>query len=184
MNVIDIVLLLVLAGTFILGFFLGVIRVLLAIGAWAVAFLLAANLREPLGGYLASQWTNLSVGYVHMLAFGMIAIIIFVGLLVLVRLGARGPKGVSSVPLIDDVLAGVLGVVLGVLIMAATWVILASFYGPTATGAGTPEAEWSLRLYALLQESTVARTLIGLVAPVMDLLFGWLTPQVVRDAIG
>lgn len=183
MNVIDIVLLLALAGTFILGFFQGVIRGLLAIGAWAVAFLLAANLRAPLGGYLASQWTNFSVDYVHMLALGIIAIVTFVGLLVLIHVGARGPKGVTSVPLLDDLMAGILGVVLGVLVMAAASVILATFYGPTAP-VGALEAEWSLQLYALLQDSTVARTLIGLVTPVMDLVLGWLTPQFVRDAIG
>lgn len=184
MNAVDIVFLLVLAGTFILGFFQGVIRGLLAIGAWAVAFLLAANLRSPLGGYLASQWTNFSVDYVHMLAFGIIAIVTFVGLLALIRVGARGPKGVTSVPLLDDLMAGTLGVVLGVLIMAATSVILATFYGPAAPGGAPLEAEWTIRLYALLQDSTVVRTLIGLVTPVMDVVFGWLTPQVVRDAIG
>ncbi len=46
---------------------------MLAIGAWAVAFLLAANLRESLGRYLASQWTNFAVDYVYLLAFGIIA---------------------------------------------------------------------------------------------------------------
>ncbi len=184
MNALDVVLLLVLAGTFILGYFQGVIRGLLAIGAWAVAFLLAANLRESLGRYLASQWTNFSVDYVYMLAFGIIAIVTFVTLLVLIRAGARGPKGVTSVPFIDGALAGVLGVALGVLIMTATSVILATFYGPTAPGGAALEAEWSIRVYAMLQDSTMAQTLIGAVAPVMELALGWLTPQVVRDAIG
>lgn len=184
MNAFDVVILVVLAGTFILGFLQGVVRGVLAIGAWAVAFLLAANLREPLGGYLASQWTNFSVDYVHMLAFGIIATLIFAGLVVLIQVGTRGPKGVTSVPLIDDLIAGSLGVVLGVLIMAATAVVLGTFYGPSAPGAAPMEAEWSVRLYALLQDSAVGRTLIGLVTPVMDLAFGWLTPQVVRDAIG
>ncbi len=48
----------------------------------------------------------------------------------LIGAGTRGPKGVTSVPFIDALLAGILGVVLGVLAL------------------------------------------------------GWLTPQVVRDAIG
>lgn len=107
---------------------------MLAIGAWAVAFLLAANLRESLGRYLASQWTNFAVDYVYLLAFGIIAIVTFVVLLVLIRAGTRGPKGVSSIPFVDALLAGSLGVVLGVLIMTATSVILATFYGPTAPG--------------------------------------------------
>jgi uncharacterized membrane protein required for colicin V production len=60
MNVLDIVMLLVLAGGFVLGFVQGVIRGVLAIGAWAVSFLVGANLRDPVGSYLASQWTNLT----------------------------------------------------------------------------------------------------------------------------
>ncbi len=60
MNVLDRVMLLVLAGGFVLGFFQGVIRGVLAIGAWAVSFLVGANLRDPAVGYLASQWTNLT----------------------------------------------------------------------------------------------------------------------------
>ncbi len=105
-------------------------------------------------------------------------------LLVLIRAGTRGPKGVTSVPFIDGALAGVLGVALGVLIMTATSVILATFYGPTAPGGAALEAEWSIRVYAMLQDSTLAQTLIGAVTPVMELALGWLTPQVVRDAIG
>jgi uncharacterized membrane protein required for colicin V production len=182
-NAVDIVLLLILAGAFILGFFQGVIRGLLAIGAWAVAFLLAANLRDPVGGYLASQWTNLSVDYVHMLAFGLMAILTLAVLLVLIQVGTRGPKGVTSMPLLDDLMAGLLGVVLAVLIMAATSVTLGTFYRPSAPGGALIEAEWSVRLYAFLIDSTVGSTPIGLVTPLMDLLFGWLTPQVVRDAM-
>jgi uncharacterized membrane protein required for colicin V production len=183
-NALDIVLLLVLAGTFILGYLQGVIRGLLAIGAWAVAFLLASNLRESLGRYLASQWTNFAVDYVYLLAFGIIAIVTFVVLLVLIRAGTGGPKGVTSMPFVDALLAGILGVVLGVLIMTATSVILATFYGPTAPGGAALEEEWSIRVYAVLQDSPLAQTLIGGVTPVMELAFGWLTPQVVRDAIG
>jgi len=131
-NAVDLVLLLVLAAAALLGFFQGVIRSLLAIGAWAVSFLLAANLRDPVGRYLASQWTSLSADYVYMLAFGSVAIVLLVVLLGAIRVRAR----------------------------------------------------WSARLYALLQDSTVGRTVIGFVTPVMDVLFGPLTPQVVRDAIG
>jgi len=104
--------------------------------------------------------------------------------LVLIRAGTRGPKGVSSIPLVDALLAGILGVVLGVLIMTATSVILATFYGATAPGGAALEEEWSIRVYAVLQDSPLAQTLIGGVTPVMELAFGWLTPQVVRDAIG
>lgn len=184
MNAADLVLLLVLAAAAVVGFFQGVIRSLLAIGAWAVSFVLAANLRDPVGRYLASQWTTLSADYVYMLAFGAVALVLLVVLLGAIRVGTRGPKGVTSVPLLDDVLAGALGVLFAALVIGATSVILATFHGPRAVAGTDPEAEWSAQLYAVLQDSSVGRTVIGLVTPVMDVLLGPLTPQVVRDGIG
>ncbi|CAN5780833.1 hypothetical protein BH24CHL8_BH24CHL8_11240 [soil metagenome] len=69
------------------------------------------------------------------------------------------------------------------LVMAAKSVILATIYGPDAAAGAASEAKWSGRLHAVLQDSTVGRTLIGLVTPVMEVIFGPLTPQVVHDAI-
>ncbi len=181
---VDIFLLAVLVAAFIMGYLQGVVRGLLAIAAWAVAFLLAANLREPLGSYLASQWTNLSLLYVHMLAFALIAVLTLLGLLVMIRVGTRGPKGVTSLPVLDGLMAGLLGVVFAVLIVAATFVILSTFHGPIASALVSPDGEWSLRLYVALQDSMVGGTLIDLVIPVMDFLFRPLTPQGVRDALG
>lgn len=184
MNMVDIFLLAVLVAAFIMGYLQGVVRGLLAIAAWAVAFLLAANLREPLGSYLASQWTNLSLLYVHMLAFALIAVLTLLGLLVMIRVGTRGPKGVTSLPMLDGLMAGLLGVVFAVLVVAATFVILSTFHGPIASALVSPDGEWSLRLYVALQDSMVGKTLIDLVIPVMDFLFRPLTPQGVRDALG
>ena len=55
---------------------------------------------------------------------------------------------------------------------------------PDTVQPSPAEAEWSWRLYAVLRDSTVGRTLVDLVTPLMHLAFGWLTPQVVRDTMG
>lgn len=43
---------------FVLGYAQGIIRRLLGIATILFSFLLAANLREPLGGFLAQYWTQ------------------------------------------------------------------------------------------------------------------------------
>ena len=48
----------------------GAIRRIVGIVSIVFAFLVAANLRDPVGGYLADQWQQYPSGYDHLLAFG------------------------------------------------------------------------------------------------------------------
>jgi len=57
-NLFDLLVILFLFGMFILGFIQGTVRRLLGLAAILFSFLLAANLREPLGNFLASNWTQ------------------------------------------------------------------------------------------------------------------------------
>ena len=77
MNILDINrfdLLVVLAcfGMFVLGFIQGTIRRVLGLAAMLFSFLFAANLRDPLGNYLASEWNQFPDEYAVMLGFGII----------------------------------------------------------------------------------------------------------------
>ena len=54
-----------------MGFLRGTVRALLAVGAWAVCFLIAAYMRMPIGGWLATKG-SLDAFYAKMLAFGAV----------------------------------------------------------------------------------------------------------------
>ena len=70
MTSVDIVLVLIIAGAFVLGFLWGVIRSLLMLAAWFVVFVLSAILSVPVGDYLSNQWNTYSADWDHMAAFG------------------------------------------------------------------------------------------------------------------
>ena len=56
-------------GFFVLGFAQGTIRRLLGLAAVMFSFLLAANLRDPLGSFLATNWTQFPREYAYMIGF-------------------------------------------------------------------------------------------------------------------
>ena len=57
---------------FVLGFVQGTIRRVLGLASMLFSFLFAANLREPLGGYLAENWNEFPDEYAVMLGFGIV----------------------------------------------------------------------------------------------------------------
>jgi hypothetical protein len=179
MNAGDVVLILILAGSFLIGFFQGVVRGLLGICAWAAAVVLGANLREPLGGYLAAQWTNFSPDYDRMLGFGIATVVVFVALLVVVQLWTTGPRGITPYPLVDDLVGGLLGDTLAILVIASAFVVLGTFYRApdVLPGAG---AAWTEELYRALIGSRIGSLIATNLVPFLGIVFGPLVPETVR----
>ena len=60
---------------FVVGFAQGVVRRLLGIVSIAFSFLLAANLRDTLGSFLATNWTQFPREYAYMIAFGILFVL-------------------------------------------------------------------------------------------------------------
>ena len=56
----DLVIFLALLAMFVVGYAQGVVRRLLGIGAILFSLFLAVQLREPLGSYLAKEWSGLA----------------------------------------------------------------------------------------------------------------------------
>jgi len=56
-------------GFFVLGFAQGTIRRLIGLASILFSFLLAANLADPLGTFLANNWTDQSKQYSYMIGF-------------------------------------------------------------------------------------------------------------------
>ena len=66
---VDLLLILVFMAFFVLGFAQGTIRRLIGIGSILFSFLFAANLADPLGSFLGSNWTQFPRQYSQMLGF-------------------------------------------------------------------------------------------------------------------
>jgi uncharacterized membrane protein required for colicin V production len=69
---VDLLIVLYFIGFFVLGFAQGTIRRLLGIGSILFSWFLAANLAEPLAGFLGANWTQFPEEYSYMVGFGTI----------------------------------------------------------------------------------------------------------------
>jgi uncharacterized membrane protein required for colicin V production len=170
---IEIVLIGLLVVGFIIGFFRGVIRSLLAIAAWGISFLFAAYLRAPLGDWLAHSAT-FSAFYADMVSFAVIFFGLF-GALILVVVLSRAPTEWSRHAVLDDVLGGVLGVVVVLLVVAAVIVMLDSYYAvenpPVSVDIG-----WPADLHRALTGSAIAGFVGDAVVHFLGFVLGPLLP--------
>ena len=174
----DILLGLVLAGAFLIGFFWGVVRGLLGLAAWLVTFLLAAHLSGPGGDYIQGQWRNFSPAFNHMLAFLITFGVLFTLGLILIQLGTRGSHDLSRYPIVDDILGGLLGAVLAILVVAAVIAILRTYYEPVPESSNV--ADWATNLYVALRTSTIGGQIESGVVPIMNTLLDPLLPSTIR----
>jgi hypothetical protein len=183
MTGVDIVLVLIIAGAFILGFVWGVIRSLVMLAAWFVVFVLAAILSQPVGDYLTRQWSSYDAAWNHMAGF---AILYFLGLtvsLILAWVGIRGPQGVTKYRLLDDIGSGALMAFVAVLSIAGWIVVLGTaYFGPA--GATVLGPDWTRDLYnQLVQGSQIGSGLADTLIPALGAILGLLLPGYVREVM-
>ena len=180
----DLFILLALLGMFIVGYAQGVVRRLLGIGAILFSLFLAAQLRQPLGQYLANQWTTIAPEYSHMVAFGSVFFAAAVAISLGIQITYRPAPLFSRYPVLDEILGGILGVIEGVIILVAILLILDPYY--TAPGVkervGLGEFTLLRTLHELLDPTVTADFLRHTVIPILFALVGFLFPQDVRDA--
>ena len=84
-NIFDLLVLGALMGMFVLGYIQGVIRRLIGIVSIIFSFVLAANLRGPLGDFLARNWTQFPAEYSRMIGFGVVFAVSAIGLALIVQ---------------------------------------------------------------------------------------------------
>ncbi|MDQ3870423.1 MAG: CvpA family protein [Chloroflexota bacterium] len=180
LNVVDLVLLVILAGAFLLGFFQGAIRQLLGLLAWLISFLLAANLRDPVGDFLGRYWTFFPSGYNQMLAFGLVFIVLFVIVNILTQVRYRRAVIHSRMTVLDEIIGGLLGALLAVLIVTTAIIVLDSYYARGGTG-GTADVAWIGQTYRALTDSRIAASLHASLIPGLLAILGPLLPPEVRD---
>ncbi len=127
---IDLGLLLGLAAFFFLGVVQGAIRRLLGIASMLVAFILAANLRNPVGDFLAGNWTQFDLGYNRLLAFGIVFAAGSVAASITIQGFYKRQDLSTEHPIADDIVGGLLGLLQGIVVLTMLVIIFNSYTLP------------------------------------------------------
>ncbi len=161
---------------FVLGYAQGVVRRLLGIAIVVFSFLLAANLRDALGSFLASNWTQFPREYSYMLAFGFLFVVfMIVGTIIIQATYKPAPLFVKA-PVLDELLGGVLGVVQALLIVAAGIAILDSFFR-LPVGIGDQQVQFLKDLYGAVNQSQSVTVFRQTLLPLLVTVTGPLLPS-------
>jgi uncharacterized membrane protein required for colicin V production len=175
---IDLFIILLLVGGFLLGFFRGAVRQLTSIGAWLISFLLAAHLAAPLGGWLVEQAPSYSLEYASFLAFGAVFALLLTAGALIFQVAGTNVALTRHVPL-DSVVGGVLGTTLLLLVATSLVIILDSYFGVIGS-PGTAEFQLLRNAHQATEGSTIANVLRQTLVPLLGTLLGPILPVEVR----
>jgi uncharacterized membrane protein required for colicin V production len=174
----DLVIVLALMAMFILGYAQGLVRRLLGIAAIVFSLVLAALIRPSLGNYLTGEWTGIPAEYSHMVAFGAVFVAAAVTFSVGIQLMYRPAPLLTRYPVLDEILGGILGVVEGVIILIAVFLILDPYYtNPVSDTIRTGEFTLLRTVHELLDPTLTADVLRNGVIPPILSVFGFVFPR-------
>ncbi len=173
----DLLLVLFFMGCFVLGFAQGAIRRVIGIGAIMFSFLLAANLYEPLGAFLGSNWSQFSRQYAYMVGFGTV----FVAAVIAFALVAQGfykPQPLfAKARWADEVIGGVLGLIEAGIILGAVVIILGSFFLVPGIAQDPQELLGLRELWTFLESSRIVDYFQSVLIPGFFAVFDLFIPD-------
>jgi uncharacterized membrane protein required for colicin V production len=180
----DMFIFLALLAMFVVGYAQGVVRRLLGIGAILFSLFLAAQLRQPLGEYLAREWSTIAQSYSYMVAFGAVFAAAAITISLGIQLTYRPAPLFNKYPVLDEIVGGLLGVLEGFIILVAILLILDPHYSlpEVKETVGRGEFTFLRTIHELLDTSVTAEFIRNNVIPGLFLVIGFLFPQDVRDA--
>jgi uncharacterized membrane protein required for colicin V production len=162
---------------FVLGFIQGTIRRLLGLASMLFSFLVAANLRDPLGGYLAVNWNQFPDEYAVMLGF----LIVFVTASVVFTLVIQGFYHKQSIfqkaTFADELIGGFLGIIQALFLVMCVIVILDSFFRIPTIPKTEGELPQLRALYDFINSSATVDVFRSRMIPGFFSVFGLLIPQ-------
>ncbi len=164
-----------LCAFFFLGVMQGAIRRILGIIAILFAFLLAANLRDPVGDFLASNWTQFDVGYNRLIAFGGVFAVGTAAFSIVIQGFYKRTDIVAGRPIVDDIAGGALGLLQAFLLLTIAVVIFNSYTLPTAQSGDVTLLRQAQDL--LIHQSHIAGGVKDIVVPVFIHALSLLLPS-------
>ncbi|MBM4408974.1 MAG: hypothetical protein FJ038_10345 [Chloroflexi bacterium] len=180
-NLLDLLVILLLVAAFVVGFLQGAVRRLIGIAAATFSLILAAQLRAPLGDYLASNWLQFPPTYPHMLAFGAVFVISVIVIAIITQLYyERGPL-LPKTPLADPLLGGLLGMVEAMVLIGGLVLVLDSYFLPSSVIAGAGEFVVIRDLASAVDVSRTAALFRDDLFPAFFFVIGLLIPEELRS---
>jgi uncharacterized membrane protein required for colicin V production len=165
---------------FIVGFMQGTIRRVLGIGSMVFSFLLAANLRDPLGAFFADNWRQFPAEYSYLLAF----LLVFVAATLVFSLMIQ--SFYTTQPLwekyrfLDELIGGILGVLQAILFIAILVVILDSFFQVPGIPVSNGELPFIRDFWMFFDASATAQSFRDAILPVFFAIFGIFVPAEIQ----
>lgn len=180
-NPFDLLVLLILAALFILGYIQGTIRRLLGIASLLFSFLLAANLRGPLGDFLVSNWTQFPAEYSRMIGFGTIFVAASLAFSLVIQAFYRRVPLFDKYTVVDELLGGFLGIVQGVILLGVMIVILDSYFQIPGLAPRSGELPFLRELFNAYDGSTTASIFRTTLIPAFFAVTGLFIPTDLRS---
>ncbi len=179
-NLFDVLVILFLFGMFVLGYIQGTIRRLLGLAAIVFSFLLAGQLRDPLGAFLARNWTQYPPEYSYMLAY--LFLFTFTGILfsVIIQSFYHTQPLFENARFVDEIIGGTLGVVEGLVLIGCGIIILDSYFKLPGMADGKAWLPFLPSIYALYNQSATADLFRTTLIPGTIAVIGALLPESVR----
>jgi len=183
-NLVDVLVILVLFGFFILGFIQGTIRRLVGILSIVFSFYLAAQIQVPLGKFLGDNWNQFPREYGAMIGF----LTVFVAAVLAFSLVIQGTY--KKAPLfanyswIDEILGGLLGLLQGFLLLLFLVIILDQFFLLSNFPKDDDELPLLRDLWTAIDGSGIGSLLHTSVIPGLINVTGFLIPESIKLLYG
>jgi uncharacterized membrane protein required for colicin V production len=176
-NKFDLLVVLFLFGMFVLGFIQGTIRRVLGLASMLFSFLFAANLRGPLGGYLAQNWNDYPDEYAVMLGFAIVFVAATIAFTVVIQGFYHKQELFKRATFADEMIGGLLGIVQGLFLIGAIIIILDSFFQIPTIPISPNEFGWIRSFWEAIDPSTTAQIFRSTLIPGFISVFGLLIPS-------
>jgi uncharacterized membrane protein required for colicin V production len=170
-------------GMFVLGYIQGVIRRLIGIVSVSFAFIVAAQARDPLGDWLSGNWVQYSAGYNRMIAFGLVFVTIAISLALITQFNYKTQMLWPKTPFVEEVVGGLLGVVQGIIILLAVFIIIDPYFRTTGGAAASGELPFLRGFHDAFTGSTTEAIYRSTLIPGFLALFGALIPDTIEAGL-
>jgi uncharacterized membrane protein required for colicin V production len=172
---VDVILVILIAIIFAVGYMEGAGRALMALGGWAFSFILAANLRGPLGDMLSGFWSQFSLDYTMLLTFLASFIVALVVCGVAIVSFTKRQSLLPDSKVIDPLLGGGIAVLVSVLVLAAIIGDLDTVYR-LGLAFNANDVRLVANLHSLLVNSGIGHGIEESVVPIVTTLTSPLIP--------
>jgi uncharacterized membrane protein required for colicin V production len=176
-NAFDLLVFFLCFGMFVLGFIQGTIRRVLGIASMLFSFLFAANLRAPLGGYLAANWNQFPDEYAVMLGFGIVFVAATIAFTLVIQGFYHKQSLFKKATFADELIGGLLGIVQALLLILCVIVILDSAFRIPTMPRTEGELPQLRTLYEFMNSSATVDLFRTRIIPGFIAVLGLLIPN-------